>query len=35
MLSIRWDATHWAVFAMAALAAASTSLLAFGVVVAR
>jgi hypothetical protein len=30
MLSLRWDATHWALFVMLTLAMASTSLLAFG-----
>jgi hypothetical protein len=30
MTTIRWDASHWALFAIAALAAASTSLLAYG-----
>jgi len=30
MLSIRWDAPHWALFTMTTLAMLATSLLAFG-----
>jgi len=34
-MTLRWDAPHWALFLMATLAAASTSLLAFGVLCVR
>jgi hypothetical protein len=32
IMAIRWDARHWGLFMMATLAAASATLLAFGVV---
>jgi len=35
MLTLRWDATHWAFFAMVTLATASASLLAFGALCVR